>query len=296
MTSDKSKSRLRRFGRYMKRNIVAYIVLTAAALFILIPFYVIFVTSFKTQLEAIGVPFTFIPREFTLDGYANVLLRDASGGAMGVSTVLLGFYNTFKTVIPMTIVCLFTSSLSAFAFAKLRFPCKKIMFTVLLASMMIPGIVTLMPAYLIYDSLMLTDTYVPLILPTMFGTATCVFFLRQFIMGIPDSLVEAAKMDGLGLFGIYFRIMLPLCLPALFAQGILVFMGGYNDYFGPLIYLWSPEKYTLQISLMYFVGLYDKDYATVMAGCVISMIPLIVLYLCFQKAFVQGIATSGMKL
>lgn len=277
-------------------NAAVYVVLTLAALFVLIPFYVIFITSFKTPMEAVGVPFTFFPHEITFNGYHNVLFNDASGGAIGMSTVLLGFYNTFKTVIPMTLVCLFTSSLSAYAFSKLQFPCKKIMFTVLIASMMLPGIVTLMPSYLIYDSLYLTDTYIPLILPTMFGTATCVFFLRQFFFGIPDSLLEAAKIDGLGVFGIYLRIILPLSLPALFAQGILIFMGGYNDYFGPLLYLWSPEKYTLQISLMYFVGLYDKDYSTVMAGCIVAMVPLIILYLVCQKAFVQGIATSGMKL
>ena len=277
-------------------RIIAYVVLALAALCVLVPFYIILVTSFKEQMEAIAIPFTVWPKVFTLEGYRTVLFNDMSGGGLGVSTVLLGFWNTFKTVIPMTVVCLLTSSLAAFCFAKLEFPCKNIFFTILLASMMIPGIVTLMPSYLIYDMLLLTDTYFPLMVPTMFGTATCIFFLRQFFYGIPDSLIEAAKIDGMSLFGIYFRIILPLSKSALFAQAVLIFMGGYNDYFGPLLYLWTADKLTLQVALNFFVGLYDKDYATMMAGCIISMAPLIILYLVCQKSFVEGIATSGMKL
>ena len=277
-------------------KILAYVILIGMLLFVLIPFYIIFVTSFKTQSEAIAIPFTIFPKVFTLDGYETVLFNDASGGAMGVSTVLLGFWNTFRTVIPMTLLAIATSSFAAFCFAKLNFPCKRLFFTVLLASMMIPGIVTLMPSYLIYDMLYLTDTYFPLIVPTMFGTATCVFFLRQFFYGIPDSLIEAAKIDGMSLFGIHLKIMIPLSKSAFFAQAVLIFMGGYNDYFGPLLYLWSPEKYTLQIALNFFVGLYDKNYGTIMAGCIVSIVPLLALYLLCQRSFVEGIATSGMKL
>jgi len=277
-------------------RVAGYVILSVAALCVLVPFYIIFVTSFKTQAEAIAIPFTLWPKEFTLEGYRTVLFNDMSGGGLGISTVLLGFWNTFKTVVPMTVVCLLTSSLAAFCFAKLTFPGKNIFFTILLASMMVPGIVTLMPSYLIYDMLYLTDSYFPLMAPAMFGTATCIFFLRQFFYGIPDSLIEAAKIDGMSLFGIYFKIMLPLSKSALFAQAVLIFMGGYNDYFGPLIYLWSTEKLTLQVALNFFVGLYDKNYGTMMAGCIVSMLPLIALYLLCQRSFVEGIATSGMKL
>lgn len=293
MTSEKTVSAKKKSNAVV---IVGYVVLAVFALIALIPFYIILVTSFKTQTEAVAIPFTLIPNVFTFDGYSNVLFRDASGGAMGMSTVLLGFLNTFKTVVPMTIICILTSSLAAFAFAKIDFPCKNLMFTILISSMLIPGVVTLMPSYLIYDTLLLTDTYVPLIVPSMFGTASCVFFLRQFFFGIPDDLLEAARIDGLSTLGICFKIMIPLSKAALFAQAVLIFVGGYNDYFGPLLYLWSPEKYTLQIALMYFVGLYDKDYATMMAGCIIALVPTIALYLICQKSFVEGIATSGMKI
>ena len=154
----------------------------------------------------------------------------------------------------------------------------------------------LTPAYLIYDALNWVDTPLPLMIPGMFGSATCVFFMRQFYAGIPDSLIEAAKLDGMGYFKIFWKIMVPLSVPALFAQGILGFIGGYNDYFGPYLYLHEPKWYTLQIFLTEFSGSYSSKIPTIMAGSIVALIPALLIYVVAQKYFIEGIATSGMKI
>ena len=188
-----------------------------------------------------------------------------------------------------------SSSVSAYAFAKLKFKGKNLMFALLLFTMMLPGIVMLIPSYILFDALYLTDTYFPLMAPAMFGSAACVFFLRQFFSGIPDEVIDAAKLDGLSYPGIYWKIMLPLSLPAVFAQAILGFVAGYNDYLAPLIYLTSPEKYTLQIALQFFSGSTLKDLPTVMAGAVLALLPTTLIYVFAQKYFVEGIAITGLK-
>ena len=208
----------------------------------------------------------------------------------------LGLLNTLLIVLPPTIIGLFTSSLAAYAFAKLRFKSKNFLFSVLLATMMIPGTIMLTPSYLLYDKIYWTGTAFPLMIPGMFGAAACVFFMRQFYMGIPTDLIEAAKLDGMGYFGIFFKIMVPLSVPALLAQGILGFIGGYNDYFGPYLYLTDPTMYTLQIALNSFQGTYASKWPTMMAGAVCALIPTLLIYILAQKYFIQGIATAGMKL
>lgn len=296
ITSSKERKRRTKTRNKIIADVFSYITLVFYALIILIPFYIILITSFKTQSEAVDIPFTWWPKVWNLHGYETILFRDASGGAQGVSTVLLGFGNTLLTVLPTTLIGLLTSALAGFAFAKLRFKGRDIMFSILLASMMIPGIVSLMPSYLIYDSLLLTDTFFPIMVPGLFGGAACIFFLRQYFSAIPDDLIEAAKVDGVSYLGIFFKIVVPLSTSALIAQGILWFLNGYNDYLGPLLYLQSTEKYTLQIALMFSVGLYDTDYAAVMAGCVVALVPMLVIYFFCQRYFIEGIATTGLKI
>ena len=214
----------------------------------------------------------------------------------GAPLLIRGFMNTLMIVLPPTILGLFCSAMSAYAFAKLRFKGKNVLFSALLMTMMIPGTIMLTPSYLIYNLLGWVDTPLPLMIPGMFGAATCVFFMRQFYAGIPTSLIEAAKLDGMGYFKIFWKIMVPLSVPALLAQGILGFIGGYNDYFGPYLYLQSPQWYTLQIALNSFQGTYSRNIPAMMAGALIALIPTLVIYIVAQKYFIEGIATSGMKL
>ena len=276
-------------------KVFVYLALIIFALWILVPFYIILVTSFKLPEETFLTTNIFgLPSGFHFDGYQMALTYTAY--RENIPVVLKGFLNTLWVVLPPTLLGLLTSSLAAYAFAKLRFRAKNAMFAILLATMMIPGTITLTPSYMLYAELHWTRTPLPLMIPGMFGAAACVFFMRQFYTGIPTDLIEAAKLDGMGYFGIFFKIMVPLSVPALLAQGILGFLGGYNDYFGPLLYVSGTQYLTLQVALRTFVGTYADETPTVMAGAVLALTPMLVIYIVAQKFFIQGIATAGMKI
>lgn len=277
-------------------KVLIYLALVIFAIWILAPFSIVIMTSFKTWQEATDPEFSFFPKEFTFQGYKEVFTYTASAGDFPMPVMLRGFINTLIIIIPPTILGLFCSAISAYAFAKLRFKGKNLLFGFLLLTMMIPGTIMLTPSYMIYDMIGWTNTPLPLMIPGMFGAATCVFFMRQFYSGIPTELIEAAKLDGMGYFKIFWKIMVPLSVPALFAQGLLGFIGGYNDYFGPYLYLQDPEWYTLQIALKSFQGSYSSNVPTIMAGSIVALIPTLVIYAVAQNYFIEGIATSGMKL
>ena len=273
------------------RKLIIYTGLGLFALFVLFPFAIMLISSFKHKEETIG-SFTWWPElGLTLRGYANAFEKVASS-----TSIIEGFFNTLWIIIPPTVIGLLVSSLSAFAFAKLRFRGKKVMFGLLIATMMVPGIATLVPAYVIWDYLGITADmpFIPLMIPGMFGAAACVFFMRQAIFAIPDSIIEASRIDGLGNFGIFTRIVLPLVKPALLSQGVLGFVAGYNDYFGPLIYLKSDYQ-TLQIAVSVFSDRYSGDWPSVLAANVVAIIPTVLIYIFVQKYFIQGITAGGEK-
>lgn len=273
------------------RKLIIYSGLVLFALFVLFPFAIMVISSLKHKEETIG-GFTWWPKMgLTLRGYANAFKKVASS-----TSIIEGFFNTLWIIIPPTLVGLLTSTLSAYAFAKLRFRGKKVMFSLLIATMMVPGIATLVPSYIIWDYLGVTvdAPFVPLMIPGMFGAAACVFFMRQSISAIPDSIIEASRIDGIGTFGCFVRIVLPLIKPALLAQGILGFVGGYNDYFGPLIYLKSDYQ-TLQIAVSVFSDRYSGDWPSILAANIVAIIPTVLIYIFVQKYFIEGITAGGEK-
>ena len=273
------------------RKLIIYSGLVLFALFVLLPFAIMVISSLKHKEETIG-GFTWWPKMgLTLRGYANAFKKVASS-----TSIIEGFFNTLWIIIPPTLVGLLTSTLSAYAFAKLRFRGKKVMFGLLIATMMVPGIATLVPSYIIWDYLGVTvdAPFVPLMIPGMFGAAACVFFMRQSISAIPDSIIEASRIDGIGAFGCFVRIVLPLIKPALLAQGILGFVGGYNDYFGPLIYLKSDYQ-TLQIAVSVFSDRYSGDWPSILAANIVAIIPTVLIYIFVQKYFIEGITAGGEK-
>ncbi len=274
------------------KKVFVYFFLIVFLLWILVPFYIILVTSFKTTAEVIQPTFTWVPTKgFDFSSYASVFepMNDGSG-----LTIMKGFFNTLWIVLPPTILGLLTSAFSAYAFAKLKFRGKNILFGLMMATMMIPGMVTLVPSFVIYDNIGWNHTPLPLMIPGMFGAAACVFYLRQFFMGIPSETLEAARLDGLGYFGMFFRMMLPLSVPALIAQGVLGFVGGYNDYLGPLLYVQGTDYATLQVALYAFSTQFSEK-NKLMASTVIALIPTILIYLVAQRYFIEGIAVSGLK-
>lgn len=204
--------------------------------------------------------------------------------------------NTLLIMIPVTIGTLLTSSMAAYAFSRLRFKGKKVWFTLVLATMMLPGAVTLIPGFMMWNTLGLIDTYWPLIIPSFFGGgAFNIFLLRQFIMGIPRELDEAAYMEGAGHFWVYFKIILPLLRPGLVVVTVFTVLNTWNDFMGPLIILYSPEKFTLALALQQFTGSYGSSYGVVMAGALVTTIPAVLLFLFCQRYFIDGMVMSGLK-
>lgn len=274
-------------------NLVVHAFLIFFSLVVLVPFFVIVITSFKTNLEASDPVFSWWPKSgFHLDGYRKVLDMDPVVGR----SILKGFLMTLAINIVPTLVGLFMSAMSAFALAKVRFRGSKFIFSVMMLTMMIPSIIMLTPSYLLYSELDLVGTPLPLILPGLFGSGSCLFFMRQYFMGLPTDLIESAKIDGLKDFGVYIRIALPLAKPALVSQFLIIFIGRYNDYLGPMLYLANSDYYTLQLALWNNLGVYINDWPSIMAGCVVAMAPLLIIYLLTQKYFLKGIAiSSGIK-
>lgn len=278
-------------------RIVSYAFLILFALWVIVPFYVVLVTS-VTSLEELmsSMKFIWFPKSgLSAEGYRTVLFNDLLA-YNGMSSILRGFINTIWMTVPTMLVSLFVSGLAAYAYSKLNFKGKNTLYMIQLATMMMPGAVMTLPSYIYYDTLGWSNGPLPMLIPGMFGGAATIFFLRQFFSGIPSDLIEAGKLDGMGYFAMYVKIMLPLSVPAYLAQGIFMFVGGYNNYMGPLLYLNNrPELYTLQYALSQFQGIYGYDKSIVCASAVIALVPIIAIYLACQRFFIQGVAAAGLK-
>jgi multiple sugar transport system permease protein len=273
-------------NREVIKKTFAYAFLIFGSLIMMIPFLWMLSTSLKPDGAVFSMPPKWIPEKFMWENYWTVLTE---------ANLLQGFINTLIIIVPTTFVGLFTSSLAAYAFAKMNFPGRDKLFFLLLATMMIPGIVTMVPTFILFKNIGWLDTWLPLMIPAMFGAAMAVFFLRQFFLTIPDELIDAAKIDGLGFFGIFTKIMVPLSMPAIVTQAILGLLAGYNDFMGPLIYINSPEKFTLQLVLASFQGYYNAEWTLIMAGSVLALIPTVLAFFFAQRYFIEGITMTGVK-
>lgn len=269
-------------------NSLIVLVLALGAIIMIGPLIWMISTSFKNKSGVFQLPPQWIPNPFTTEAYTRLLELD---------TLWSGIKNTVIISLSVTIVGTFTSSLAAFAFAKLRLPYKNSLFLLLLTAIMIPYPVLMIPQFMMFSKIGWVDTLLPLIIPGMFGNITMIFFLKQYLSNIPDSVVEAAKIDGAGYFTIFSKLIFPLIKPAVAAQFILWFMGAWNDYLAPLIYLNSPEKQTLQVVIANLNAAYaiQTDYPLIMAASVISLIPVLTVFIIFQKQIIESIALSGSK-
>lgn len=274
---------------------VSYVVLFLLSVVVVYPFVMMVISSLTEggsyMVGQDGALFSF-------QGYVKIFTSSvAVDPNTEVPYLVTGIKNTLLITLPSTLFGLFVSAFSAYAFAKIKFKGRNTLFFIMLMTMMIPGALLFVPSFIIYSRLNLVNTFFPLIIPGCFGSAMCVFFLRQAFMAIPDDYIEAAKLDGIGHFRIFWKIVVPLSAPALISQGLLGFVGGYNDYLGPLLYLQDSRKYTLQIALqlLYTQTVNSGDNQLFLAGTVVSLLPTIIIFLFAQKYFVKGITNSGIK-
>lgn len=279
-------------------DISTYIGLIFYSLVLILPFIIIIITSFTSDYEiAHSIGFVWTP-EFSLEGY-EVLFTSDPYAIGGVPSILRGFINTlWITTIP-TVVGLLVSGAAAFVYAKINVPGKNVLFLIEIATMCIPLGAFGMVSYLFYSAIGWQKSILPLIIPGMFGSASTIFFLRMYFEGINKEVIEAAKIDGVGTIGIYFRMMLPLSIPAFLAQFIFMFVGGYNDYQGPLLYLLGDKSmWTLQLAMSQVVSFVGSEggYQNVQcAAALIGLVPMLILYCFVQKFFIEGIAVGGGK-
>jgi multiple sugar transport system permease protein len=279
-----SRKRKHSIGFYIATAIVIFGVVT-----MVFPYLWMFLTSFKTTTEAWADPPTLIPTKWLVDAYKNILSDDK---------FYMSVLYTLVIEVSVIVVGTFFSTLAAFSFAKIRFKHKKFLLLLMMSSMMVPYAAVMLPQYRVFQEFELTETLWPLILPGLFGNISMMFFLITYMKGgIPDALVESAKIDGASYLTIFFKIGLPLSKPAIAAQAIFWFVGIWNDFFGPSIYLTNPDVQTLQVYLNSLLSSNASgvELPILMAGSVLASLPMIVIFFCFQNFFINSIALSGMK-
>lgn len=250
------------------------------------PFMVMFLTAFKTNSDAFTIPVKLLPRKWITENFPAAFAAIPYFQYMG-NTITI----TAVSVIGQVLV----TPLVAYSLSKIKWKGAELISGLVMATMMIPITVTMVPLYKIYSRLGLTNTYIPLILPAFFGKAFYIVIVRQFFNGIPDSLIEAAKIDGANHFTCYWKISLPLCKPVLTTIGIYAFLDAWSDYLYPLIFITKPNRYTLSLGLQQYMSEYSVDWARLMAAALVFVLPVILYFAVFQRNFVEGIATSGLK-
>lgn len=273
-------------GRYKKMNqIVLYLALILIALIMLVPFAWMLSASLKLNKDVFVYPIQWIPQNPRWQNYVDIWTKIPLG------TFIL---NTAKITIIVTFLQVLSSSFAAYAFSKLRFWGRDLLFISYLMTIAVPWQTYMVPQFILMSKLGLNNTHLALILLQAFS-AFGVFMMKQFYQGIPGELCEAARIDGMSEYGIWAKIMLPLSKPAIATLIIFTFVGTWNDFLGPMIYLTKTELKTIQIGLRMFITQYSSEYGLIMAGSVVTLIPVLVIFLIMQKNFVQGISVSGLK-
>lgn len=267
------------------KTVMVYITIIAITVLMLLPFAWMLSASLKLNRDVFAFPIVWLPPHPRWQNYVDIWTK---------IPLALFVYNTSKLTIIVTVLQLFTSSFAAYAFAKLHFPYKNLLFLGYIATIAMPWQVYMVPQFLLMREFGLNNTHLALICLQAFN-AFGVFLMRQFYMSIPDELCEAARIDGMNEYQIWAKIMLPLSKPALSTLTIFTFVNTWNDFLGPMIYLTRTELKTIQIGLRMFISQYSAEYGLIMAASVVAIIPVLVVFLALQRFFVEGVANSGLK-
>lgn len=286
MTTTFRPSQPFRSRRLLLSAVLWHALLLTGAFAMVVPFIWMVLTSLKTTAEVFVFPPRWFPETARWANYSDVMAAMPFGWFL---------FNSFKIALLAVIGQLLSCSLAAYAFARIEFVGRDTLFMIVLATLMVPGVVTMIPVFILMRELGWLNSHYPLIVPNFLGAAFGIFLLRQFFLGIPIDLEDAARIDGATRFGIYRHIFLPLAKPALATLAVFVFMGQWNDLLGPIIYLVDYDKMTLTVGLAFFRGQYTTNWPLLMAGATMSVIPIIILYLAAQRYFVAGVVMSGLK-
>jgi multiple sugar transport system permease protein len=268
------------------RRLATYIALTGLGLMFTIPFVWLLSTSLKPPAQLFRLPPEWVPNPFTWSNYAQ-------------ATTIIPFWlylkNTLYIALFNVAASVVSCSLVAYGFARIRWPGRDLLFMVLVSTLMVPYAVTLIPTFLIFRDLGWINTPHPLTVPALTGNAFFIFLLRQFYLTIPEELSSAARIDGAGELQIYWRIILPLAKPALAVVALFTFMGNWNDFLGPLVYLSDRDQYTLAIGLYGFLSRSGSAWGPLMAAATLMVLPIVALFFLTQRTFIQGITLTGIK-
>jgi ABC-type glycerol-3-phosphate transport system permease component len=270
------------------QKVLTYILLGAGCFLFLVPLFWQFSTSLKTSAETVQYPPVWLPHVPQWQNYPALLEKFPFLRYAGNSLLISGLV-VFGTVL--------SNSLAAYGFARLRMPGRDLIFLVLLSTLMLPSTVLIIPQFVIFQSLHWTNTYYPLVIPAFFGNAFYLFLLRQFFLGIPRDLEDAARIDGAGYFRVYSQIMLPMVRPALVTVALFTFVATWNDFFGPLIYLSDKNMYTVAVALRYLQGSVRSrpENHLLMAAATLSILPCLFIFFAAQRQFIQGTVITGVK-
>lgn len=275
----KSRKRQQKLNR-----LITYLLLLGVSIVLLAPLFWMIFTSLKPMEEVVKLPPSFFPETLQWSNYTETIESFPFFKYAG-NTLFITFFVVLGNVV--------SNSFIAYGFAKIEFPGKNLLFSLVLATMMIPSFVTMIPQYVLFTKIGWVGTYLPLIVPSFFGSAFNIFLMRQFYLSINDELIEAAQIDGANHLFIWSRLMVPLTKPALITIGITSFNGAWNDFLGPLLYIHEEDMYTLQIGLQTFQSQSSTQWNYLMAGATLVMIPTVLLFFFAQKYFIQGMDLTG---
>ncbi len=264
----------------------AYFLITVTTITMIFPFYWMVATSLKSEARVFAFPPEWIPSPPLWSNYLYIFTELPFAQYLS---------NSVKVSVLWTIGVVLSSSLAAYAFARIKFWGREALFVLTLVALMIPAQVTMIPLYVLMSRIGWVNTQYPLFVPAFFGSAFGIFLMRQYFMTIPHELNDAAKIDGCSHFGIYLRIMMPLSKPVIATLALLSFMGSWNDLLGPVIYLYDENLFTLTLGLTRFRGMYYTQWAYMMAGATVSLMPILAIFVFTQQYFVRGVVLSGLK-
>lgn len=276
-------------------RIICIIIMGAASVVMALPFAWMLLSSFKPLEEIFIQPPKLFPKDWQPKNYSDAFNMVSNGGPWYSSGFGLAFINSIYIAVLVTGGTLLTSAMAAYAFARIRYVGREVWFMIFLATMMVPGQLTIIPLYIIMGQLHWVDTHLPLIIPPILFNAFGVFLLRQYVRGIPLELEEAAQIDGASRLRIFTSMILPLLRSPMVALGIFTFLGQWNNFFYPLIFLNSSEKFTLPLLVNQFKGAYSSNWSGIMAASTMTALPLLIVFIFAQRQIVEGIALSGSK-